>query len=198
MIQDGQGLIHVIYSYFVDEGKSMKHAAFNEAWVQQGTELRMLCPTVPPRLVRNVVRACRSRVHTVNRKPLIADRIVGPGFRRAGAGLEGAGAGDAPVTSRARCGGGHPGSAPRPVGKDLDGGRAGDCGGTQGPRRPPMSGAASRKLGPRHGAYRSSTRSDTGTRALSVTPARDLVHVFGRTRAQAVPVVLESGSAARA
>lgn len=36
VIQDGQGIIHVIYSYFVDEGKSMKHAAVSESWVQQG------------------------------------------------------------------------------------------------------------------------------------------------------------------
>jgi predicted neuraminidase len=28
--------IHVVYSYFVNGGKSMKHAAFNEAWVRQG------------------------------------------------------------------------------------------------------------------------------------------------------------------
>jgi predicted neuraminidase len=36
VIQDRQGLIHVIYSYFVDDGKSMKHAALNESWVRQG------------------------------------------------------------------------------------------------------------------------------------------------------------------
>ncbi len=36
VIQDAQGRIHVIYSYFVDEGKSMKHAALNQSWVQQG------------------------------------------------------------------------------------------------------------------------------------------------------------------
>jgi predicted neuraminidase len=34
VIQGRDGTIHAIYSYFVDEGKSMKHAAFNEAWVQ--------------------------------------------------------------------------------------------------------------------------------------------------------------------
>ena len=28
------GTIHAVYSYFVAGGKSMKHAAFNEAWVQ--------------------------------------------------------------------------------------------------------------------------------------------------------------------
>ncbi len=28
------GTIHAVYSYFVDGGKSMKHAAFNEAWVR--------------------------------------------------------------------------------------------------------------------------------------------------------------------
>jgi predicted neuraminidase len=35
IIQGADGTIHAIYSYFVDEGKSMKHAAFNEAWVQE-------------------------------------------------------------------------------------------------------------------------------------------------------------------
>jgi predicted neuraminidase len=30
------GMIHVIYSYFVQGGKSMKHAAFNEEWVRRG------------------------------------------------------------------------------------------------------------------------------------------------------------------
>ena len=33
MIQARDGLIHVVYSYFVDQGKSMKHAAFDESWV---------------------------------------------------------------------------------------------------------------------------------------------------------------------
>jgi predicted neuraminidase len=33
-IQARDGSIHVVYSYFVKGGKSMKHAAFNEAWVQ--------------------------------------------------------------------------------------------------------------------------------------------------------------------
>jgi predicted neuraminidase len=36
VIQGRDGTIHAVYSYFVDEGKSMKHAAFNEAWVTQG------------------------------------------------------------------------------------------------------------------------------------------------------------------
>lgn len=31
--QGADGTIHVIYSYFVDEGKSMKHVAINEAWI---------------------------------------------------------------------------------------------------------------------------------------------------------------------
>jgi hypothetical protein len=26
-------MIHVVYSYFVKEGKSMKHASFNENWI---------------------------------------------------------------------------------------------------------------------------------------------------------------------
>jgi predicted neuraminidase len=33
VIQARDGTIHCIYSYFVEGGKSMKHAAFNEAWV---------------------------------------------------------------------------------------------------------------------------------------------------------------------
>lgn len=36
VIQGKDGTIHVAYSYFVKGGKSMKHAAFNEAWVMQG------------------------------------------------------------------------------------------------------------------------------------------------------------------
>jgi predicted neuraminidase len=35
VIQGRDGTIHAVYSYFVDGGKSMKHAAFNEAWVQE-------------------------------------------------------------------------------------------------------------------------------------------------------------------
>jgi hypothetical protein len=35
MIQGGDGRIHVVYSYFVEGGKSMKHAALNEAWIKQ-------------------------------------------------------------------------------------------------------------------------------------------------------------------
>jgi hypothetical protein len=34
VIQGRDGTIHAVYSYFVAGGKSMKHAAFNEAWVQ--------------------------------------------------------------------------------------------------------------------------------------------------------------------
>ena len=36
IIQGKDGTLHVVYSYFVAEGKSMKHAAFNEAWVKAG------------------------------------------------------------------------------------------------------------------------------------------------------------------
>jgi predicted neuraminidase len=36
VIVDRAGMIHVIYSYFVKGGKSMKHAYFNEEWVMQG------------------------------------------------------------------------------------------------------------------------------------------------------------------
>ncbi len=32
--QGADGTIHAVYSYFVTEGKSMKHAAINEAWIQ--------------------------------------------------------------------------------------------------------------------------------------------------------------------
>src|SRR5262249_21127566 len=34
IIQGRDGMLHAIYSYFVAGGKSMKHAAFNEAWVK--------------------------------------------------------------------------------------------------------------------------------------------------------------------
>jgi predicted neuraminidase len=36
IIQGADGTIHAVYSYFVDGGKTMKHAAFNEDWVQGG------------------------------------------------------------------------------------------------------------------------------------------------------------------
>lgn len=36
VIQDRDGTIHCVYSYFVADGKSMKRAAFNEAWVREG------------------------------------------------------------------------------------------------------------------------------------------------------------------
>jgi predicted neuraminidase len=36
VIQGADGTIHCVYSYFIAEGKSMKHAAFNEAWVAAG------------------------------------------------------------------------------------------------------------------------------------------------------------------
>ena len=36
IIQGADGTIHAVYSYFVDGGKSMKHAAFDEAWIKQG------------------------------------------------------------------------------------------------------------------------------------------------------------------
>lgn len=36
IIQSQDGLIHCVYSYFVEGGKSMKHAAFNEEWIEQG------------------------------------------------------------------------------------------------------------------------------------------------------------------
>ena len=34
VIAGRDGLIHVVYSYFVADGKSMKHAEFNRAWIQ--------------------------------------------------------------------------------------------------------------------------------------------------------------------
>jgi len=34
IIQGHDGTIHAVYSYFVEGGKSMKHAAFPEAWVR--------------------------------------------------------------------------------------------------------------------------------------------------------------------
>jgi predicted neuraminidase len=36
VIQGRDGTVHVVYSYFVPGGKSMKHAAFTEDWVRQG------------------------------------------------------------------------------------------------------------------------------------------------------------------
>jgi len=36
VIVDRAVMIHVIHSYFVKCGKSMKHAVFNEAWIMQG------------------------------------------------------------------------------------------------------------------------------------------------------------------
>jgi len=36
IMQAKDGLIHVVYSYFVADGKSMKHAAFDEDWVLAG------------------------------------------------------------------------------------------------------------------------------------------------------------------
>jgi predicted neuraminidase len=36
IIQAKDGTIHAVYSYFVEGGKSMKHAQFNEAWVRAG------------------------------------------------------------------------------------------------------------------------------------------------------------------
>ena len=34
--QGDDGTIHIVYSYFVSQGKSMKHVAVNEAWIQTG------------------------------------------------------------------------------------------------------------------------------------------------------------------
>ncbi len=36
IVQGKDGTIHAVYSYFVDGGKSMKHAAFNEDWIKAG------------------------------------------------------------------------------------------------------------------------------------------------------------------
>ncbi len=36
IIQGADGMLHAIYSYFVEGGKTMKHAAFNEDWVRAG------------------------------------------------------------------------------------------------------------------------------------------------------------------
>ena len=40
IIQGKDGTIHAVYSYAVDDGESMKHAAFNEAWVQEPGETK--------------------------------------------------------------------------------------------------------------------------------------------------------------
>ena len=39
VIQTADGMIHCVYSYFCDEGKTMKHAAFNEDWILNGASL---------------------------------------------------------------------------------------------------------------------------------------------------------------
>jgi hypothetical protein len=36
VIQASDGAIHVTYSYFTPEGKSIKHVRLNEDWVKQG------------------------------------------------------------------------------------------------------------------------------------------------------------------
>ena len=36
VIQTKDGMIHTVYSYFCDDGKTMKHAAFNEDWILSG------------------------------------------------------------------------------------------------------------------------------------------------------------------
>lgn len=36
--QGSDGTIHVVYSYFVEGGKSMKHAAFEEGWIVEGAK----------------------------------------------------------------------------------------------------------------------------------------------------------------
>jgi predicted neuraminidase len=36
IIQGDDGTLHAIYSYFVEGGKTMKHAAFNEDWIRAG------------------------------------------------------------------------------------------------------------------------------------------------------------------
>lgn len=36
VIQTKDGMIHAVYSYFCDDGKTMKHATFNEAWILSG------------------------------------------------------------------------------------------------------------------------------------------------------------------
>jgi predicted neuraminidase len=40
IIQTKDGAIHAVYSYFVKEGKSMKHAKFNEAWIKAGDDVK--------------------------------------------------------------------------------------------------------------------------------------------------------------
>jgi predicted neuraminidase len=40
IIQGKDGTLHAVYSYSVNDGESMKHAAFNEAWVQEPGETK--------------------------------------------------------------------------------------------------------------------------------------------------------------
>jgi predicted neuraminidase len=44
IIQGRSGTLHCVYSYFVSEGKSMKYATFNEAWIKAGTKLEQKSP----------------------------------------------------------------------------------------------------------------------------------------------------------
>jgi hypothetical protein len=36
VVEGRDGRLHAVYSFFVDEGKCMKHAAFDEAWIRAG------------------------------------------------------------------------------------------------------------------------------------------------------------------
>ena len=38
VIQTSDGMIHAAYSYFCEQGKTMKHATFNEEWILQGDQ----------------------------------------------------------------------------------------------------------------------------------------------------------------
>ncbi|MEX0726162.1 MAG: exo-alpha-sialidase [Planctomycetaceae bacterium] len=38
IIQGADGTVHAVYSYFVDEGKTMKHAEFSVEWIKAGDE----------------------------------------------------------------------------------------------------------------------------------------------------------------
>jgi predicted neuraminidase len=38
VMQSSDGMIHSVYSYFCKDGKSMKHASFNEEWILHGDQ----------------------------------------------------------------------------------------------------------------------------------------------------------------
>ena len=101
MIQGRDGVIHCIYSYFVDTGKSMKHAAFDESWVRAGRP-----PIITPHPAVMVGSAARDSRNQLPQAcplsvPLPRGIVVRPG-RAAAMGTEPEGKEDAHTVHSAR------------------------------------------------------------------------------------------------